>query len=78
MVGMRKFVAERERARQALGTRFDLREYHRVALGSGYVPLWALQQNVDAYIDSKSREPNVLPASTRLAGESSTRIGTTI
>ena len=66
MVGMRKFVAERERARQALGTRFDLREYHRVALGSGYVPLWALQQNVDAYIDSKSREPDVLPASTAL------------
>ena len=28
MVGMRKFVAERERARQALGARFDLREYH--------------------------------------------------
>jgi uncharacterized protein (DUF885 family) len=57
MVGMRKFVAERERARAALGPRFDLREYHRIALGSGYIPLWALEQKVTAWIESKSREP---------------------
>jgi uncharacterized protein (DUF885 family) len=54
MVGMRKFVAERERARQALGTKFDLREYHKVALSSGYIPLWALDQKVTAWIQSKS------------------------
>jgi uncharacterized protein (DUF885 family) len=57
MVGMRKFVAERERARAALGSRFDLREYHHVALSSGYIPLWALEQKVTAWIESKSREP---------------------
>jgi uncharacterized protein (DUF885 family) len=57
MVGMRKFVAERERARQALGDRFDIREYHRVALGSGYVPLWALEQNVTAWIEATARAP---------------------
>jgi uncharacterized protein (DUF885 family) len=57
MVGMRKFVAERERARSALGPRFDLREYHRVALASGYVPLWALEQNVTAWIEMKSHSP---------------------
>jgi len=50
MVGMRKFVAERERARQALGSRFDLREYHRQALSSGYIPLWALEQKVTDWI----------------------------
>jgi len=50
MVGMRRFVAERERARQALGARFDVREYHAQALGSGYIPLWALTEKVDAYI----------------------------
>jgi len=55
MVGMRKFIAERQRARQALGSRFDLREYHKVALSSGYVPLWALQQKVTAWIEAKSR-----------------------
>jgi uncharacterized protein (DUF885 family) len=50
MVGMRKFVAERERARAALGARFDLREYHRLALDSGYIPLWALEDKVTAWI----------------------------
>src|SRR3984957_4067295 len=54
MVGMRQFVAERERARQALGSRFDLREYHHVALSSGYIPLWALDQKVSSWIESKS------------------------
>ena len=53
MVGMRRFVAERDRAREALGARFDLREYHAQALGSGYIPLWALSEKVDAYIRSK-------------------------
>jgi uncharacterized protein (DUF885 family) len=62
MVGMRRFVAERERAKQALGPRFDLREYHALALGSGYIPLWALTQKVDAYIQSKSGEPPPNPA----------------
>jgi len=55
MVGMRKFVAERERARQALGSRFDLREYHRQVLGSGYIPLWALEQKVSDWIQSQPR-----------------------
>jgi uncharacterized protein (DUF885 family) len=53
MVGMRQFVAERERARQALGPRFDLREYHREALGSGYIPLWALDEKITSWIQSK-------------------------
>jgi uncharacterized protein (DUF885 family) len=63
MVGMRRFVAERERARQALGARFDLREYHAQALGSGYIPLWALTEKVDAYIRARSAQPRPLPAS---------------
>ena len=56
MVGMRKFVAERERARQALGPKFDLREYHKLALSSGYIPLWALDQKVTTWIQSKSQK----------------------
>jgi uncharacterized protein (DUF885 family) len=55
MVGMRRFVAERERSRQALGSRFDIREYHREALSSGYIPLWALDQKITGWIQSKSR-----------------------
>jgi uncharacterized protein (DUF885 family) len=61
MVGMRKFVAERERARQALGSRFDLREYHHVALSSGYIPLWALDQKVSSWIESKSGTAGAAP-----------------
>lgn len=56
MVGMRQFVAQRERARAALGPRFDVREYHRIALDSGYIPLWALDQKVSAWILDRSRE----------------------
>jgi uncharacterized protein (DUF885 family) len=52
-VGMLKFVAERERARQALGSRFDLREYHHVVLESGYLPLWALEDRVSRWIASE-------------------------
>jgi uncharacterized protein (DUF885 family) len=60
MVGMRRFVAERERARKALGSRFDLREYHAQALGSGYIPLWALTEKVDAYIRSKAQDDHAV------------------
>jgi uncharacterized protein (DUF885 family) len=51
-VGMLKFVSERERARQALGSRFDLREYHHVVLENGYLPLWALEDRVSRWIAS--------------------------
>jgi uncharacterized protein (DUF885 family) len=61
MVGMRKFVAERERARQALGLKFDLREYHRQALGSGYIPLWALDEKITAWIESQSERAALVP-----------------
>jgi uncharacterized protein (DUF885 family) len=53
-VGMLKFVAERERARAALGAKFDLREFHRVVLSHGYVPLWAVEQTVDHWIEQRS------------------------
>jgi uncharacterized protein (DUF885 family) len=52
-VGMLKFVAERERARKALGPRFDIREYHHVVLQNGYLPLWALEDWVSRWIESK-------------------------
>jgi len=52
-VGMLKFVEQRERARKALGARFDLREYHHVVLENGYLPLWALEERVGRWIDSK-------------------------
>jgi uncharacterized protein (DUF885 family) len=52
-VGMLRIVEERERARVALGARFDLREFHAVVLENGYVPLWALRENVDRWIAAR-------------------------
>lgn len=53
MVGMLKFLELRQRAMDALGTDFDLREYHRVVLGTGGMPLSVLDTVVDRYIAAK-------------------------
>jgi uncharacterized protein (DUF885 family) len=49
-IGMLHILAERERARQALGAQFDLRQFHAVVLENGYVPLWALSEAIDGWI----------------------------
>jgi len=49
-VGMMKILELRQRARDALGSKFDLREFHDVVLGNGAIPLAILEQVVDGYI----------------------------
>jgi len=49
-IGMLKILELRERARQALGDDFDIREFHDVVLGGGALPLDILEQRVDSYI----------------------------
>ena len=49
-VGMTKILELRERAQQALGDRFDIKDFHRVVLNNGSVPLNILEQLVDQYI----------------------------
>ena len=49
-VGMLKIVALREKAKAALGPRFDLRDFHDVVLRSGALPLDLLEKQVDGWI----------------------------
>ena len=50
MVGMLHILAARQRAMDELGTAFDLKEFHRVVLSAGGVPLPQLDSIVDDYI----------------------------
>jgi len=50
MVGKMTWLAARERAKKALGRKFDIRKFHDAGLLSGGTPLTVLDQVVDGYI----------------------------
>lgn len=52
MVGMLKILELRERAMEQLGEGFDLREFHRIVLSNGSMPLEVLERVVDDYIQA--------------------------
>ncbi|MBU2180636.1 MAG: DUF885 domain-containing protein, partial [Gammaproteobacteria bacterium] len=51
-IGMIKIVELREKAKAALGDKFDIRAFHNVVLKNGAVPLDVLETLVDQYIAS--------------------------
>ncbi len=49
-IGQLKFLDLRERAKAALGDKFDIRAFHDTVLSTGAVPLDIVEQNVDEWI----------------------------
>lgn len=66
LIGMLKILELRQKAMDELGDNFDIKEFHRVILCNGSVPLGILEKIVQDYIDSKQQEiaftnPMVIP-----------------
>jgi uncharacterized protein (DUF885 family) len=57
MVGMLQILSERQRALNALGAHFDIKDFHRALLTSGGVPLALLPTIVDQYIEGTLATP---------------------
>jgi uncharacterized protein (DUF885 family) len=52
-IGQLKFLELRAKAQQALGPKFDIREFHDTVLDSGALPLDVVEQRVNAWIASQ-------------------------
>jgi uncharacterized protein (DUF885 family) len=50
-IGQLKILELRERAKAALGSKFDLKEFHAVVLENGAVPMTLLEQIVNEWIE---------------------------
>jgi len=57
MVGMLQILAARQRAIDTLGAQFDLKEFHRVLLSNGAVPMDIMNREVDRWIQEKLASP---------------------
>lgn len=54
-IGMIKIMAERKRAEEALGSKFDIRGFHDLLIASGSQPLSILERRVDEWIAARAK-----------------------
>jgi uncharacterized protein (DUF885 family) len=57
LIGMLEILRQRQRAMDELGSRFDLKAFHRAVLSNGAVPLVLLDDVVDRYIAAAQDSP---------------------
>jgi len=55
-IGELQFLAERRRAEDALGARFEIRAFHDAVLDDGPMPLSILHEQISRWIDATTRE----------------------
>jgi uncharacterized protein (DUF885 family) len=55
-IGMLKILELRQRAMDALGDQFDIKEFHNIVIGNGSIPLEILERLVDEYIAAKQAQ----------------------
>ena len=55
-IGMLKILELREKAKNELGNKFDIRQFHEVVLTNGAIPLDVLQELVDRWVKSKKSD----------------------
>ena len=54
-MGMLKILELRDRAKNKMGNKFDLKEFHSLVLNQGIVPLFVLEDLVDEWIEAETR-----------------------
>jgi uncharacterized protein (DUF885 family) len=57
MVGQLKILELRDKAKQSLGARFKLPEFHNLMITTGTVPLELLERQVEAWIKMVAARP---------------------
>ena len=53
-IGQLKIRELRTKAKESLGDRFDIRDFHREVLESGCIPLALLEEKINRWIETQS------------------------